>query len=113
MSQQRGEVLVRLFFHPFSEQPRDLLNRRVVPPRRVEHAIDPPFIGLFPALDPVGKVESAVGPKIGVGGQRVPDELVRIDQLERSSLRFDREAAYTALTAGAAKIDEEEMVLVP
>ena len=112
MSQQRGELVVRVLLHPFSEQPLDLLDRRVIPPRRVEHAIDPPLVGLFPALDPIGIVESPVGTEVGVGGQRVPHELVRIDQLERAPLGLTAKLRMP-LAAGTAKIDEKEMVLVP
>ena len=75
--EQLGQCVIRPVRHPLGQHRLDLAHARVIAPRRVEHPVDPPLPGHFPAFDPVTEIKRSVGPEIDVGREHRPDELPR------------------------------------
>src|SRR5262249_28528689 len=106
------ELLVRTLREALPEQCLHLLRDGIRFGRRVAQPINAPFPRSFPGFDPVADVQGAVGPEIDVGCQKRPREFPRIDKLKRGAFGLYGERAHAAVCEGAAKVSQEEMVIV-
>ena len=71
-------------------------------------AINAPFAGKTPAIDPVEDIKRPIGTNLGISGKDIPKEVFAIRQFKARSFGFELKAVNAAATRRAAKIHHKK-----